>query len=94
MDSSSQPVLLVIPEQPEPSKPSEPDGRVKLRQMNRCQLTRAQIDVEHLIDEQHPARGIWDICQKLDVSRFEAAMRTREGEVGRAAWPPRLLIAV
>ncbi len=94
MDSSSQPVLLVIPEQPEPSKPSEPDGRVKLRQVNRSQLTMAQIDVEHLIDEQHPARGIWDICQKLDVSRLEAAIRTREGEVGRAAWPPRLLIAV
>ena len=94
MDSSTQPVLLVIPEQPESSKPSEPEGPVKLRPVNRNQLTMAQIDVEHLIDEQHPARGIWEICQKLDVSRFEAALRTRQGEVGRAAWPPRLLIAV
>ena len=94
MDSSNQPVLLAIPEQPESSRPSKPDGRVKLRQVNRSQLTMAQIDVEHLIDEQHPARGIWDICQELDVSGYEEAMRTREGEVGRAAWPPRLLIAV
>jgi len=94
MDSSIQPLLLAIPEQPEPSRPGEPDGPVKLRSVNRNQLTMAQIDVEHLIDEQHPARGIWDICQKLDVSGYEAALRTREGEVGRAAWPPRLLIAV
>lgn len=94
MDSSIQPVLLAIPEQPESSKPSEPGGPVKLRRVNRNQLTMAQIDVEQLIDEDHPARGIWDICQKLDVSGYEAALRTREGEVGRAAWPPRLLIAV
>lgn len=28
------------------------------------------------------------------MSRYESAIRTRQGEVGRAAWPPRLLIAV
>jgi transposase len=93
MESIQRP-LLAMPEQPERWKGAKPAGPVKVRQVNRSQLTMAQIDVEHLIEEQHPARGIWEVCQKLDVSCYEAAMRTREGEVGRAAWPPRLLIAV
>jgi transposase len=54
----------------------------------------AQIDVEHLIDEHHPARGIWEVTKGLDMSRYESAIRTRKGEVGRAAWPPQLMIAV
>jgi hypothetical protein len=47
----------------------------------------AQIDVEHLIDQPHAARG-------SALSRYESAIRTRQGKVGRAAWPPQLLIAV
>lgn len=69
-------------------------GEPKLHEVNRKQMTMAQVDVEHLIGEQHPGRGIWRVTEGLDVSRLEAAIRTRQGEVGRAAWPPRLLIAV
>ena len=73
---------------------AEARGVCKLRLINRDQLTMAQIDVEHLIDEHHPARGIWEVTNGLDLSRYEAAIRTRQGEVGRSAWPPQLLIAV
>jgi transposase len=69
-------------------------GGCKLRLVNRDQLTMAQIDVEHLIDEHHPARGIWEVTQGLDLSVYESAIRTRQGEAGRAAWPPQLLIAI
>lgn len=87
--------LLELPEQP-PGREgkSEPTGECKLRLVNRDQLTMATIDVEHLIDEHHPARGIWQVVEGLDLSRYEAAIRSRTGEVGRAAWPPQLLIAV
>ena len=54
----------------------------------------AQVDVEQLIEEHHPARGIWEVTQGLELSEYEAAIRTRQGEAGRAAWPPQLLIAV
>lgn len=53
-----------------------------------------QVDVEHLIDEHHPARGIWEVTEGLDLSGYESAIRSRQGEAGRAAWPPQLLIAV
>ena len=92
---AEQKTFLEIPEQPSgPVERAEPTGECKLKLVNRAQLTMAQIDVEHLIDEQHPGRGIWEVVQGLDVSRYEAAIRSRRGEVGRAAWPPQLLIAV
>src|ERR1700720_456689 len=87
--------LLELPEQPpRPADQAEPAGECKLRLVKRDQLTMAQIDVEHLIEEQHAARGIWEVTQGLDLSRYESAIRTRQGEVGRATWPPQLLIAV
>lgn len=86
--------LLELPEQAGLVGQGGPIGECKLKLVNRAQLTMAQIDVEHLIDEHHPGRGIWEVVQGLDVSRYESAIRSRRGEVGRAAWPPQLLIAV
>jgi transposase len=92
---AEQEKLLEIPEQPAaPTIKEEPIGECKLRPINRDQLTMVQIDVEHLIDEHHAARGIWEVIKGLDLSRYETAIRTRKGEAGRAAWPPRLLIAI
>ena len=92
---AEQELLLELPSQPPaPATNVEPVGDCKLRLVNRDQLTLAQIDVEHLIDQHHPARGIWEVTQKLDLSEYESAIRTRKGEAGRAAWPPQLLIAV
>ena len=92
---AEQEKLLELPEQPPlPGGQAEAAGECKLRPINRDQLTMAQIDVEHLIDEHHPARGIWEVTQGLDCSRYESAIRSRKGEVGRAAWAPQLLIAV
>jgi transposase len=86
--------LLEMPEQPARAERKSEDGECKLRWVNREQLMMTQIDVEHLIDEQHPARGIWDVTAELDLSQFEEGIRSRRGEAGRAAWPPRLLIAL
>ena len=92
---AEQEKLLELPEQPpKPAVEAEPAGECKLRLVNRDQLTMAQVDVEHLIDEHHPARGIWEVTKGLDLSKYESAIRTRKGEVGRAAWPPQLLVAV
>jgi transposase len=91
---AEQEVLLELPEQPPAAIKAEAAGECKLRLVNRDQLTMAQIDVQHLIDERHAARGIWEVTEGLDLSRYESAIRTRKGEAGRAAWSPQLLIAV
>lgn len=91
----AQRILLELPEaEATPVSETEPTGACKLRPIQRNQLTMATIDVEHLIGEQHAARGIWDVTSKLDLSRYEEPIRTREGAAGRAAWPPQLLIAI
>src|SRR5258708_6655558 len=92
--AEQQEKLLELPEQAGSVRPAEPRGECKVKLVNRAQLTMAQIDVEHLIEEHHPGRGIWEVVQGLDVSKYEAAIRSRRGEVGRAAWPPQLMIAV
>ena len=92
---AEQEKLLELKEQPpKPTVEAEAAGECKLRLVNRDQLTMAQIDVEHLIGEHHPARGIWEVTKGLDLSKYESAIRTRKGGVGRAAWPPQLLVAV
>jgi transposase len=91
---AEQEKLLELPEQAGSVDRAEATGECKLKLVNRAQLTMAQIDVEHLIDEQHAGRGIWEVVQGLDVSGYERSIRSRRGEVGRAAWPPQLLIAV
>jgi transposase len=92
---AEQEPLLDLPEQaPPPVGETEPVGPRKLRLVNRDQLTLAQVDVEHLIDQHHPARGIWEVTGRLDLSRYEASIHTRQGEAGRPAWSPQLLISI
>src|SRR5947209_11630694 len=77
---AEQEKLLELKEQPrKPTVEDEAAGECKLRLVNRDQLTMAQIDVEHLIGEHHPARGIWEVTKGLDLSKYESAIRTRKG---------------
>ena len=86
---AEQEPLLELPEQPErPAVKAKPVGECKLRLVNREQLTMAQIDVEHLIDEHHPARGIWEVVQGLDLSRYESAIRSRRVRWGERRGRP------
>jgi transposase len=52
------------------------------------------IDVEQLIEAEHPARAIWEFLGQLDLSRFSAGVQAYEGERGRAAYDPQLLISL
>ena len=91
MDSSSQPALVDIPEQPTREKPVGPKGQPKLRSVNRQQTTMAVVYVEELIPPDHKARAIWDVVGKMDLSGFCEPLQTTVGSAGRPAWDPRLL---
>jgi transposase len=49
------------------------------------------VDVEQLIEEDHPARAIWELTGRIDWSGFYASIQAVEGVAGRRAWDPRLL---
>ena len=51
-------------------------------------------DVEHLIDADHPARATWELVGRLDLQMFYDAIESEEGEAGRSAFDPRMLISV
>ena len=71
------------------------DGnRVRLKPINRRQLILRPTDVETLIEEDHPARAIWQLVGRLDLSRYYEDIKVVEGEAGRPATDPQLLISL
>ena len=62
--------------------------------LDRKQLRLQPLDVERLIEQQHPARKIWRVVGGLDLSGFEVDARAVEGRAGRSAHSPHLLVSV
>jgi transposase len=92
-----QPLLLELPEQPAVEDPvgnSRGAAEKKYILIDRQQMTIRPVDVENLISADHKARAIWELIGKLDLSGFEQRTQSSEGQAGRAAWSPRLLISV
>jgi transposase len=65
-----------------------------IRYVNRQQMSWRAVDVEKLVGEDHPARAIWTLVGRLDLSPFYRAIESSEGEGGRPAFDPQLLISL
>jgi transposase len=65
-----------------------------IRHVNRQQMSWRAVDVERLIDEDHPARAIWNLVGRLDLSAFYDAVQSSAEEGGRPAIDPQLLISL
>jgi len=52
------------------------------------------IDEERLIEEDHPARSIWELVGRLDLSRYYADIAAVEGRAGREHTDPQVLISL
>ena len=93
MPTSEQPILLEIPEQPEP-KARPRHGELKLKYVNRQQTMLAHICVEELIPTDHKARAIWELAERVDLSRFTEGLRTTIGCPGRPGLDAQLLVSL
>lgn len=65
-----------------------------IKAVNRAQMCFRTVDVERLVDADHPARLLWEIIGKMDLSRYCAAVQSNEEEGGRPARHPQLLITM
>lgn len=65
-----------------------------IRYVNRQQMGWRAVDVERLVDEDHPARAIWTLVGRLDLSRFYQGIESSAVEGGRPAYDPQLLISL
>ncbi|HEV2690341.1 MAG TPA: IS1182 family transposase, partial [Bryobacteraceae bacterium] len=66
----------------------------RLQRVNRQQMILRAVDVEKLIAPDHTARAIWELVGRLDLSGFTTAIESVEGEAGRPAYDPQLLISL
>ncbi len=78
---------------PASGREAAPVEKLKPRRPNRNQFTYAAADVEALIAPQHPARAIWELTGRLEPRAFAEPLRGKQGEAGRPAWEPRLLLS-
>lgn len=67
---------------------------MKLKGVNRRQMILRAVEAEKLIEPEHPARAIWELGGRLDLSGFRGTIESVEGEAGRPACDPRLLISL
>jgi transposase len=74
--------------------PEGKENRRRLKPIDRKQLVLRPVDVERLIEEDHPARAMWELVGQLDLSQYYAPIKVVEGEAGRSATDPRLLISL
>src|SRR3974390_2239794 len=83
---------VAVASQPE-AEPVNP-ARPRVRAINRSQLSWQMLDVERLIEEDHPARAIWELSGRLKLDGFYAPIEAVEGSAGRTPWDPRLLVSL
>lgn len=74
--------------------PQNLNSRRLIRHVNRQQLSWRAIDVERLIEEDHPARAIWALVGGLDLRFFYEEIESSVEEGGRPAFDPQMLISV
>src|ERR1700716_1343439 len=65
-----------------------------IRYVNRQQMSWKAVDVEKLISEDHPARAIWTLVGRLDLSPFYRAIDSSVEEGGGPGVGPPLLISL
>lgn len=74
------------------SKPGT--GKPRMETANREQIEMHYAALEDLLPEEHRARMVWEMVQGYEMSHFYAQIEAIEGEAGRPAIDPRLLVGV
>ena len=78
----------------EPAAPLAAEAKPRFRTIDRRQLFFRSVDVEELIEPEHPARAIWQVVEKLNLTEFAAQVEAVEGAAGRPVIDPRLLVSL
>ena len=80
---------------PDPVSGAEiPLGTPRVLRPDRQQMRFMPTDLESLLAEDHPARAIWAVVEKLDLAKFEATVKAREGHAGRPGIDARILVTL
>lgn len=70
------------------------DGNVRLRKAERRQVEICTASLDDMLDAEHRVRLIWQYIQKLDMSAFHTGIKAVDGQPGRDATDPRILLCL
>lgn len=79
---------------PEAESPAAWAGKPRLRAPIRDQVEIHCAALDELLEPNHPARTVWAAVCGLDLGRWTSAIKAVEGNVGRDATDPRVLLAL
>ncbi len=91
---SPQAVLFEVPPAPPPGAAAREPSPPRVRQANRTQVLLRALDLEGMLPEDHRARVVWAYVEGLDLTPLYQAIQAVEGEAGRPATDPKLLLAL
>lgn len=91
----SEETLFELPEPvaAKPSVPTRPEQARLLRPV-RNQIEWMPRDLDSMIPEDHPARAIWSLLERLDLSAFYASINAVVGHPGHPATDPQVMLAL
>ena len=69
-------------------------GKVRVQEADRSQVRLMPVDLDRLIAEDHQVRSVWGFVEGLDLTAFHRLIKAVEGEPGRSAIDPKILIAL
>lgn len=69
-------------------------GKVRLERADRSQIRLEAVDLEALVAADHRVRSVWAFVAGLDLRPLHAAVRSREGQAGRPAIDPAILVCL
>ncbi len=77
-----------------PTTPKTRRGEARLYKPVRNQVEMILRDLDSLLPQDHPARAIWALVDRLDLSAFYAPIKAVQGEPGHPATDPQVLVAL
>jgi len=69
-------------------------GTPRVVSPNRSQFLLQPTDLERIIPDEHPARGVWAFVESLDLSAFYEEIAARGRDPGRPATDPKVLLSL
>jgi hypothetical protein len=83
----------VIPPAPR-SALADPKRGARLREAERSQIRWGRIDLDAQLAEEHPARAIWSVVERLNLSALYQQIEARDQVAGASAIDPKILLVL
>lgn len=87
------PSLPAGPKKPRPLGP-DPKRGARLREVERTQVAWTCIDLNATLPADHPARSIWAVVERLDLSALYSQIEARDEIAGAPAIDPKILLSL